>query len=156
MAVNGSRDELSDDYAAKVWPSILFLSLVMVTGSCGNLLVCVVYRFDLSKVNNRFILALSGVDLINCLTSIPGELADLRFKYSFGESSFCPTGSVLRQNDPCRHACKLVNGYKMTDWAVVADPESLCPRDRITGLSFATKFFVHQIDYGGVFSGLKT
>ncbi|XP_071099158.1 gastrin/cholecystokinin type B receptor-like [Haliotis cracherodii] len=85
-----SIDDLNDEFAMEVLPVILFLCLIMVMGICGNVLVLFVYCGRNASVTRRFILALTAVDLINCVLNTPADIADIRYKYTFGSSFVCP------------------------------------------------------------------
>ncbi|XP_046581994.1 cholecystokinin receptor type A-like [Haliotis rubra] len=85
-----SLDDMNDKFALDVLPAILFLCLVMVVGSSGNVVVCFVYCGRKTSVTRTFILALAVVDLNNCVFNIPADVADIRYKYTFGSSKMCP------------------------------------------------------------------
>ncbi|XP_067664602.1 neuromedin-U receptor 1-like [Haliotis asinina] len=79
-----------DLYAMKYFPVILFLFIPMLIGVLGNSLVCYVYiaRFKISTTR-CFVISLAVLDLINCCTSIPFEIIDMRHTYTFGEYKIC-------------------------------------------------------------------
>ncbi|XP_071101452.1 C5a anaphylatoxin chemotactic receptor 1-like [Haliotis cracherodii] len=79
-----------DLYAMKYLPVILFLVILMLLGVLGNSLVCYVYIAKFKPSTTRcFIISLAVLDLINCLTSIPFEIIDMRHTYTFGEYKIC-------------------------------------------------------------------
>ncbi|XP_046549018.1 alpha-2Db adrenergic receptor-like [Haliotis rubra] len=79
-----------DLYAIKYFPVILFLVILMLIGVLGNSLVCYVYIAKFKPSTTRcFVIALAVLDLINCFTSIPFEVIDMRHTYTFGEYKIC-------------------------------------------------------------------
>ncbi|KAK7497688.1 hypothetical protein BaRGS_00011083 [Batillaria attramentaria] len=75
-------------------PVIVFLIVLIVTGTLGNLLVCCVYwRKPYKASSHYFILSLAILDLFSCLIGLPTEIADLSFPYIFNMPVAC---KVLR------------------------------------------------------------
>ncbi|XP_046583895.1 5-hydroxytryptamine receptor 1A-beta-like [Haliotis rubra] len=92
--ISAILERLNGEYADKmVWP-ITFLSVVMCTGACGNVVVASVYFCARRKsVINLLIGTLAVLDLINSLCSIPAEIVHLRFKYTLGRYVYWCKGS---------------------------------------------------------------
>ncbi|XP_046574614.1 LOW QUALITY PROTEIN: uncharacterized protein LOC124282627 [Haliotis rubra] len=79
-----------NEFALQVLVAILFLVVLMLTGLLGNTLVFYVYAFKFKHSTTRcYILALAVFDLISCVISIPVEITDMRFNYTFGQYGFC-------------------------------------------------------------------
>ncbi|XP_071097338.1 alpha-2Da adrenergic receptor-like [Haliotis cracherodii] len=79
-----------NEFALQVLAAILFLVVLMLTGLLGNTLVVYVYTFKFKHSTTRcYILALAIFDLVSCAISIPVEIADMRFNYTFGQYGFC-------------------------------------------------------------------
>ncbi|XP_067664478.1 D(1) dopamine receptor-like [Haliotis asinina] len=79
-----------NEFALQVLAAILFLVVLMLTGLLGNTLVFYVYAFKFKHSTTRcYILALAVFDLISCVISIPVEITDMRFNYTFGQYGFC-------------------------------------------------------------------
>lgn len=114
--MNFSRHELDlhlgnqdDQYASEVLPVILILSLLMLTGVIGNSLVCYVYLVKFKKGTTRyFILALAVYDLVNCFICIPGEIADMRYNYTFGGNALCKIMRLLLSFTSCSSVAVLL------------------------------------------------
>lgn len=69
--------QLNDENAMARLPTIVYLSVLMVLGILGNLIVIIVYTFRYSKSNYRtFILCLSVIDIMSCCIYIPVEIVD--------------------------------------------------------------------------------
>ncbi|KAH3874837.1 neuropeptide Y receptor type 5-like [Dreissena polymorpha] len=61
-------------------PAFLYTIALMVVGTPGNMLVLYVYFFKWRKSTSRmFILFLTSLDLINCVTTLPMEIYIMRF-----------------------------------------------------------------------------
>lgn len=69
---------------------VIFLVLLMLSGTVGNLLVLYVYscRFKRSS-SSYFIISLAIFDLLACTVSIPTEIYDIQNKYTFYHQSVC-------------------------------------------------------------------
>ncbi|XP_041377013.1 orexin receptor type 2-like [Gigantopelta aegis] len=82
--------ELNDAKATLYLPVIVFLGVLVVVGTLGNLLVCGVYWNKQYKASSHyFILSLALLDLFTCLIGVPTEIADLRFPYMFYAPAAC-------------------------------------------------------------------
>ncbi|KAK0057954.1 cholecystokinin receptor [Biomphalaria pfeifferi] len=88
--VNRIRSQHSDQMAMTLLPALLLLSIIMFVGFIGNILVFYVYftKFTPSSARSA-ILAMACYDLVTCLFSIPGEIVDMRFSYSFTSEVMC-------------------------------------------------------------------
>ncbi|XP_046548872.1 orexin/Hypocretin receptor type 1-like [Haliotis rubra] len=85
-----------DSYAIQVLPAILILAVLMLLGVVGNSLVCYVYLIKLKRnVVTYFISSLAFLDLLNCVISIPYEIAVMRYNYTFGTSTACMVVPVM-------------------------------------------------------------
>lgn len=82
--------ELNDRTALRFLPVIIYMSLLMLVGIFGNLMVLVVYlRKRLKCSSDYFILNLAFMDLLTCLIGVPVEIADLRDPYMFYAPAAC-------------------------------------------------------------------
>ncbi|XP_060583412.1 muscarinic acetylcholine receptor M4-like [Ruditapes philippinarum] len=62
------------EFKAKL-PAIIYTSILMLIGTPGNVIVLYVYFFKWRKSTSRmFILFLTALDLINCMTTLPMEI----------------------------------------------------------------------------------
>ncbi|XP_076457079.1 uncharacterized protein LOC143291210 [Babylonia areolata] len=74
----------------KLWPAILYTSLLMVMGFLGNSVVCYVYGFRWqSTVTKIFIFSLAALDLTNSLICMPTEIAMLVRIVTFDAPTWC-------------------------------------------------------------------
>lgn len=88
--------ELNDEKVKLMIPVIVYVSLLMILGSLGNILVCVYYRCKTrSSTNSFFIIALAIFDLLVCLITMPIEIIDLRFFYIFTNIPACKISRFL-------------------------------------------------------------
>ncbi|KAK7115121.1 orexin/Hypocretin receptor type 1-like [Littorina saxatilis] len=81
---------LNDEKAFLYIPVIVFLGVLVITGTIGNTLVlCVYWRKAYKASSHYFILSLAILDLFSCLVGLPTEIADLRFPYLFDMPIAC-------------------------------------------------------------------
>lgn len=82
---------ISDTYVKKILvPSIIYTCILFIIGVPGNALVTYVYFFKLKrKPFSVFIVALAAFDLINCLISMPTEVAILLNFFIFDHPVIC-------------------------------------------------------------------
>ena len=72
-------------------PSIIFLSVLLLVGICGNFCVWLVYGFKLKK-HSTYKLTVLGIafyDTLACCGGIPGNIIDLRNPLTFYSSVGC-------------------------------------------------------------------
>lgn len=82
--------ELNDRTALRFLPVIIYMSLLMLVGIFGNLMVLIVYLRKRTKCSSDyFILNLAFLDLLTCLIGVPVEIADLRDPYMFYAPAAC-------------------------------------------------------------------
>lgn len=84
-------DDISDNYMTSVLlPSLVYVSVLLLVGVPGNLMVIYVYCFRWSSSTSRvFILALGTYDFINCLTSLTTEIVLLTRFLNFDFPVWC-------------------------------------------------------------------
>jgi len=83
-------DNMNDDTVRMFIPVVVFVSLIMVLGLCGNAFVCYFYTFKEKKSTNTFfIVVLSVYDLLTCLFTMPAEIAIVALYYTFGDDIAC-------------------------------------------------------------------
>lgn len=76
--------------ALRYFPVFVFLVIIMIVGTLGNLLVLFVYCKRFRKTSsNYFIVAMAVFDLLACVIGLPTELYDLSHSYSFQNSAMC-------------------------------------------------------------------
>ena len=80
----------NDEKAELYIPVIVYMILLTVIGTFGNILVCFVYCNKPSKASSTFfIMALAILDLLTCIIGMPTEITDLRYPYMFHASGAC-------------------------------------------------------------------
>lgn len=82
--------EYNDAKATLYIPVIVYMVVLTLVGTFGNILVCCVYCCKPTKSSSHFfILALAVLDLLTCVIGMPTEITDLRFPYMFYASAAC-------------------------------------------------------------------
>ncbi|XP_064613371.1 neuromedin-U receptor 2-like [Liolophura sinensis] len=94
LRTSPSRDallmELNEEQALLYLPVIVYMALLMVVGTTGNLLVCYVfYNKPYRSTSRIFILTLAVLDLTCCVVGMVVEIVDLRFPYTFDDIVAC-------------------------------------------------------------------
>ena len=80
----------NDEKASLYVPVIIYMIILTVVGTFGNILVCCVYCTKPTKTSSHFfILALAVFDILTCLIGMPTEVTDLRYPYMFYASEAC-------------------------------------------------------------------
>ncbi|KAK6167648.1 hypothetical protein SNE40_021625 [Patella caerulea] len=78
------------DTAKKMIIPIVYVAIMMVLGLIGNALVVYIYGFKWRKTPEKcFITTLAIFDLVNCVITMPTEIATLVSFYRFTSHSFC-------------------------------------------------------------------
>ncbi|XP_061185260.1 cholecystokinin receptor type A-like [Saccostrea echinata] len=78
------------EFIAEYLPIFIYLLILGVVGTFGNLHVLVVYSRRYKPSNHRiFILWLAAVDFFSCTVSIPFEMYDIKYRYTFTASWAC-------------------------------------------------------------------
>lgn len=95
MAGNGTDidailKELNNEKARVLIPAMVYLGLLMLLGTIGNVMVVFFYGFK-SKTTSAtcFIMALAIFDLMACVMGIPIEISDMRLFYVFKNVPAC-------------------------------------------------------------------
>ncbi|PVD31906.1 hypothetical protein C0Q70_07332 [Pomacea canaliculata] len=83
-------DELNKKMARSMLATLIYISLLMILGVVGNTMVFLVYyqRFKPSATRT-YILVMSVFDLLANVTSLPGEILDIRFAFTFDLPWLC-------------------------------------------------------------------
>lgn len=83
-------DRYNEIQALRYFPVFVFLIIIMIVGTVGNVLVLFVYCKRFRKTSsNYFIVSMAVFDLLACLIGLPTEIYDLRFSYTFYNSTVC-------------------------------------------------------------------
>ena len=87
---------LNDEKIQLMIPVIVYVSVLMLLGTFGNILVLVYYGCVARRnTNSFFIVALAVFDLSICVVTMPIEIMDLRFYYMFTNVPACKISRVL-------------------------------------------------------------
>lgn len=71
-------------------PAIIYTSVLMFIGTPGNAIVLYVYFFKWRKSTSRmFILFLTSLDMINCVTTLPMEIYIMRYPITLDKPALC-------------------------------------------------------------------
>lgn len=82
--------KLNDEKALLYLPVIVYMMVLLLVGSIGNIVVFFVYWNKKTKSSSHFfILNLAVLDLLTCLVGMPTEVADLRYPYMFYAPAAC-------------------------------------------------------------------
>lgn len=89
-------EDINGKFRQRNIPGIYFISLQMLLGLVGNLLVIVLYctRFKISNYR-VFVLFLACLDLINCVLVMPFAILYLYFPINFPSNFICKAGHFI-------------------------------------------------------------
>lgn len=101
--------ELNDEKAQKRLPTTIYLSILLVVGVIGNLLVLCVYGPSLKKNNFRtFTVCLAVIDIVACCVYIPVEIVDQVLPLMFFSQVACKLGRFIGRTANIGSACIIV------------------------------------------------
>lgn len=90
------RKELNDNFKHVVLPVTVFICVEMFFGFIGNISILFVYSHQNKRTNFRyFVLSMATVDLISCLTTLPGEIFSQLNWYDYKYGWICKTKSYF-------------------------------------------------------------
>lgn len=98
------KEEFVSVLHSELLPSLVYVSLLLPLGVTGNILTCRVYNRKWErkrKVSTLFILTLAWVDLLNCLATMPFEIALLVNITSFDYPILCKISRWLTYHLNC-------------------------------------------------------
>ena len=88
--------ELNDQTVVLMIPVIVYVSVLMMLGSAGNIMVWVYFGCkSRPSTNSFFIVVLAAFDLMLCMVTMPIEIVDLRFFYMFTNVPACKISRFL-------------------------------------------------------------
>ncbi|CAG2244383.1 unnamed protein product [Mytilus edulis] len=118
-STNDTQISLDDidyqQFPKKDIPATVFLILLSIIGSLGNIHTILVYLFSpiMAKLAVRFfILWLASIDLTACLFCMPFEIFDIRYSYTFSSVGACKFFRFLN------HVVTLASGGLLTAIAI--------------------------------------
>lgn len=81
---------MNDDMARLMIPATVYISVLMVLGLFGNIMVCFYYGFKTKRtVNSLFIVVLAIYDVTVCAICMPTEIVDIVLFYTFENNAAC-------------------------------------------------------------------
>ncbi|XP_052066888.1 cholecystokinin receptor-like [Mytilus californianus] len=81
---NKTLQDYNDEEALRRLAPMIYLALLMLIGIPGNVLVLIVYPIRFQKSTHRtFIIGLALSDLFVCAVTLPFEITEMRFQYTF-------------------------------------------------------------------------
>ena len=94
--ISGFLESKNLSYLSSAWPTVIYLSVLMAAGVAGNSLVLLVYRRKVkSGVTRFYILAMAVCDLATNCFSLPMEMLDIHFQYTFWSNWSCKVAWTL-------------------------------------------------------------
>jgi len=76
---------------------LVYLSVLTILGVPGNILILFIYmvKFKKKATHRTFVIALAITDLLNCVFTIPFEIAQMTHEYTFYTEWLCKCGRTL-------------------------------------------------------------
>ena len=94
--INTFLESQNLSYLSSAWPTVIYLSVLMAAGVAGNSLVLLVYsRKVKSGVTRFYILAMAACDLATNCFSLPMQVLEIRFQYTFWSDWSCKMAWTL-------------------------------------------------------------
>ena len=88
--------QLNDQTVVLMIPVIVYVSVLMILGTVGNIMVWVYFGCKSRPSTNSFlIVVLAAFDLMLCMVTMPKEIVDLRFFYMFTNVPACKISRFL-------------------------------------------------------------
>ena len=83
-------ERLNNEQLLCLLPSVVYTSLLMLIGTPGNGIVLYIYFFKWRKSTSRmFILFLTALDFVNCVTTLPMEIYIMRYSLLMDKPLMC-------------------------------------------------------------------
>lgn len=88
---------LNDQETKRRIVPLVYLSVLTVLGVPGNILILFIYmvKFKKKATHRTFVIALAITDLLNCVFTIPFEIAQMTHEYTFHTEWLCKFGRTL-------------------------------------------------------------
>lgn len=111
-----SLDDIDyNQFIEKDIPATIFLALISIIGTIGNVHTLLVYGLSSLMAKRKlkiFIMWLAWIDLTACLFCIPFEIFDIRYSYTFSSAAACKIFRFLN------HVVTLASGGILTAIAI--------------------------------------
>lgn len=83
-------DDFNNEELMRRLASLIYLSILLVVGLIGNAMVLILYPLKFPTTTNRtFIVGLALMDVLVCVITIPFEIAQMVFQYTFYDVVAC-------------------------------------------------------------------
>ena len=88
---------LNDQETKRRIVPLVYLSVLTILGVPGNILILFIYmvKFKKKATHRTFVIALAITDLLNCVFTIPFEIAQMTHEYTFYTEWLCKCGRTL-------------------------------------------------------------
>lgn len=88
---------LNDQETKRRIVPLVYLSVLTILGVPGNILILFIYmvKFKKKATHRTFVVALAITDLLNCVFTIPFEIAQMTHEYTFYTEWLCKCGRTL-------------------------------------------------------------
>ena len=94
--INTFLESQNLSFLSSAWPTVIYLSMLIAAGVAGNSLVLLVYSRKVKSGATRFyILAMAACDLVTNCFSLPMEVLDIHFRYTFRSDWSCKVVSTF-------------------------------------------------------------
>ncbi|KAH3799182.1 hypothetical protein DPMN_152788 [Dreissena polymorpha] len=83
-------EQINSEVASLMTPVIVYLGVLMFFGVLGNIFVCYYYGQQTRRSSHAvFICTIALFDLVSCAVSMPIEIVDMKFYYTFTNGHLC-------------------------------------------------------------------
>ena len=81
---------LNNEAFLRELPALLYMAILLSIGLPGNISIIVIFRTHYKRtIYRKFVVALAIVDTVACSASLPFEIIDIRFPYTFYVAEIC-------------------------------------------------------------------
>ena len=128
-----TAEDLSEEMKITVLPVTILIGIEACLGIAGNIFILLIYSLRYRRCNFKyFVLCMSLIDLISCLTTLPGEIYSQLYWYSYKYEWICKTKSyfnvfvvwnsalalLLLAYDRYRKICRPLDWQLKPSWAL--------------------------------------
>lgn len=102
-------EQLNDEIFVELIPAVVYLVLLMVVGTVGNVSVIYIFSVKLKTTPQTFLFVwLAVFDVISCVIGMPSEIADIRLYFFFENALACKLLRFVETIPPVSSANLLV------------------------------------------------
>lgn len=97
VVIDITLEYLNDQETKRRIVPLMYLSVLTILGVPGNILILFIYmvKFKKKATHRTFVIALAITDLLNCVFTIPFEIAQMTHEYTFYTEWLCKCGRTL-------------------------------------------------------------